>query len=78
MSDAFSNQETQTMFEHIKDTQPQQLISDAKEIRQGYSGQQGLAAEIAAEYSQHFADKFTEQQLEKVQWEEIANALARL
>lgn len=78
MSDAFSNQETKIMFNYIKDTQPQQLISDAKEIRQGYLGQQGLAAEIAAEYSQHFADKFSEQQLEKVKWEEIATALAKL
>ena len=78
MSDAFSNQETQTMFEHIKDTQPQQLIRDAKEIRQGYLDQQGLAAEIAAKYSTQFAEQFSEAKLKQVQWQEIVSALAKL
>lgn len=78
MSHEFSNPETDNMFQHIKETKPHQLISDAQQALTGYIGLAGIAAEIKSEYSHEFAEHFNEQQLAKVDWQQIVKALASL
>lgn len=78
MTEQFSNSATSKMFQRIKETQPEQLISDAQEASVGYIGLDGIASEVKSEYSTLFAEEFSEQELAQVAWKEIVNALASL
>lgn len=77
MEPHFSNAPTQRMYQKIAATCPTQLKSEAQEARLGYVGLEGIAAEIKSQYSNEFADDFSEPELKQVQWLEIVTALAK-
>ena len=78
MSYQLSNVETENMFKRIKDTCPEQLISDIQEAATGYIGMNGITAEIKSVYSTRFADEFSKAQLAKIDWQQVVAALATL